>query len=133
MNELADRKRRRAPRGKKRLPDPEQKQKRAAKSEAAAWAKACNEVVASILSDHLHKTGQPHPAPGIVTQSMRGRVEQAKKELGDHVAGDAGCMCRHHALITVGAAQQARMTGVRQDFIFDGARAVLEKFMARRS
>jgi hypothetical protein len=42
-------------------------------------------------------------------------------------------MCRHHALITVGAAQQARMTGVRQDFIFDGARAVLEKFMARRS
>lgn len=101
--------------------------------EAAAWERACNEVIASILSDRLHKVGKVDMDPSIVQAGIRSRLDEAKIELGAHEAGDSGCFCRHHALITVGASSQSRITGVSPGVFFDAQRAVLEKYMARRN
>lgn len=101
--------------------------------DAAAWDRACDEVAASILSDQVRKTGRIFIDPEVLGQAMRARLPQAKAELGDHQADVVTCRCRHHAIINVGACQQAQMSGARQDLIFDGALAVLDGYLARRS
>jgi hypothetical protein len=102
-------------------------------SEAAAWERACNEVIASILSDRLRKVGKVDMDPSIVQHGIRARLDEAKIELGEHEIGDGGCFCRHHALITVGASSQSRLTGVAPGVFFDAQRAVLESYLARRN
>jgi hypothetical protein len=125
--------RRKAPRRKTRLPDEQARAKRDLASEAAAWDLACDEVVASILSDRLHKTMRIDMDPGIVAVGVRARVEEAKSELGEHRVSDVGCYCRHHALLTVGANNQSRMSGGSPGLFFDAARATFEAFLARRN
>lgn len=104
-----------------------------AASDSAAWERACAEITASILSDQVHKMGQIQIDPQILMDTMRNRVSQAKIELGEHALEDVMCDCRHKAIITVGANQQARMCGGPPGVYFDGARLILERYLARRS
>jgi len=108
----------------------------AAAADTAAWARAANEVAASILSEQVHKAGQVFVDPTIVVGAMHDRIPAAKVEMsswGEHAPAAIGCICRHNAIITVGANQQAAMTGTKPGLIFDSARATLERYLARRN
>ena len=138
MSESTDKERRKAPRRKSRLPEGSEatrkrEHKRALAGEAAAWARACADITASITSEHVRRSGRFEVDPKVVYQAMVERIEDAKRELGDHVVGDTDCPCRHHAILTVGAMRDSVMSGVRQDLIFDSARARLEMYLARRN
>lgn len=107
--------------------------KRAEAIDVAAWKRACDEITASILSDQLHKSGRLCIDPEIVAGAMRDRVAQAKIDMGEHNKTDVECFCRHHQIIMVGAMQQSKMTGANPGHLFDAARGVLERYLARRS
>lgn len=131
MDELAPRTRRKSPRRRARREGGEALI--AAATDSACWERACAEITASVLSDQVHKNGQILIDPDLLMETMRRRVPQAKIELGEHRLEDVDCDCRHKAIITVGANQQSGMAGGNPGIYFDGARLLLERYLARRN
>ena len=101
--------------------------------DASAWDRACNEVAAAILSDQVHQHMDAHYDASLVLDSIRKRLDEAKREIGDHRADAVDCLCRHGALIAAGANAQKRATGVYPVAYCDGVKVLLDRYLARRS
>lgn len=108
-------------------------QKKLAALDAFAWDRACNEVTAAILSDQVHQNLAAEFDAALVLNTIRGRIDEAKVELGEHRTDAVDCQCRHHALIAAGANAHKRATGVYPVAYCDGIRVMLDRYLARRS
>jgi hypothetical protein len=99
----------------------------------AAWERACNEIAASILADEVQRFLDVRHEPELVLRGIRARIESAQIEIGEHPIGSVDCLCRHDALIAVGALEMKRQTGVYPTNYCDSMRALLNVYLARRS